>query len=244
MFLAVPGPILSCLSICQLYLSTCLSFSSSLSLSLSRSLSESSRSLFWATAQFPCLAGERQLPDPPDAVLTSGDQAISSPLCVRQKGYRDMRRVRTSPPWTRNCCLSIESSLREVVPSFLTLKYYNFEHHKRCSGATSLVKLQMPRQAREGTSLAKLQESTVPLGFLERLNLFFSVPKPRVPGIRFARQKGEHIYQGGNKMSHNENPVLKWSTQNHVKNCRGGRTHLWLGFYYPPITRVLIVTLI
>ena len=29
-------------------------------------------------------------------------------------------------------------------------------------------------------------------------------------------------------MSHNQNPVLKWSTQNHV-NSEGGYPQLWLG---------------
>ena len=30
-------------------------------------------------------------------------------------------------------------------------------------------------------------------------------------------------------LSHNQNTVLKWSTQNHVKNEEGGRSYLWLG---------------
>ena len=30
-------------------------------------------------------------------------------------------------------------------------------------------------------------------------------------------------------LSHNQNPVLKWSTQNHVKNSEGGRSYFWLG---------------
>ena len=29
--------------------------------------------------------------------------------------------------------------------------------------------------------------------------------------------------------SHNQNPVLKWSTQNHVKDLAGGRSYLWCG---------------
>ena len=37
-------------------------------------------------------------------------------------------------------------------------------------------------------------------------------------------------------MSHNH-LILKWSTQNHVKNLKGGRTHSWLGLsLLPPNT--------
>ena len=31
------------------------------------------------------------------------------------------------------------------------------------------------------------------------------------------------------QMSHNQHPVLKWSTQNHVKDLEGGRHLFWLG---------------
>ena len=33
----------------------------------------------------------------------------------------------------------------------------------------------------------------------------------------------------GQHLSHNQNPAQKWLTQNHAKNWKGGRTHLWLG---------------
>ena len=33
----------------------------------------------------------------------------------------------------------------------------------------------------------------------------------------------------GCHMSHNQNPVLNWSTQGHVKNLEGGRSYFWLG---------------
>ena len=35
--------------------------------------------------------------------------------------------------------------------------------------------------------------------------------------------------RGSNHLSHNQNPVLKWLTQNHVRICKGGRNYLWLG---------------
>ena len=37
-----------------------------------------------------------------------------------------------------------------------------------------------------------------------------------------------------NHMSHNQNPVLKW-TQTHVKNFQGGRSHLWLTNLHLPV---------
>ena len=46
------------------------------------------------------------------------------------------------------------------------------------------------------------------------------------------------------RMSHTQNPILRWSTQSHGKSSKGGRAHFcgWDCPYYPPITRVLIVT--
>ena len=37
------------------------------------------------------------------------------------------------------------------------------------------------------------------------------------------------------QVSHNQNLVSKWSTQNHVKKSEGGRAYFWLG---PPLTNL------
>ena len=43
-------------------------------------------------------------------------------------------------------------------------------------------------------------------------------------------------------MSHNQNPVLKWLTQNHAGKYKGGCSYFWL-VPYPASSRVLIVAL-
>ena len=62
-------------------------------------------------------------------------------------------------------------------------------------------------------------------------------------------RKTWHLLIGYVLMSHNQSPVLKWSTQNHVKNQEGGRSYLWLGLsptnlHQPSSTQVVIVALV